>query len=62
MNKDMQHVKVFLTNENIEYIKSIGSFAQVLNFLVQEMRNNPNLQKHIQQEIMENNQHDKRSN
>lgn len=40
----MEHVKVFLTKENIDYIKSKGSFAQIVNLLIQEMRNNKSLE------------------
>lgn len=50
MNKQiqkMENVRIQLTKENIDYIKKHGSFAKVINYLVQEMRKNKELENKI---------------
>jgi len=44
---EMEYLKVQITKENIEFIKKHGSFAKVINFLVQEMREDDKLKQKI---------------
>lgn len=48
---EMEYLKVQMTKENIDFIKQHGSFAKVLNLLVQEMREDERLTAIIQQKI-----------
>lgn len=51
MENKMEYIKVQLTTENIEYVKQIGSFAKVINYLIQEMKDNKQLKNKIQSQI-----------
>jgi hypothetical protein len=51
MKKEMENVRIQLTKDNINYIKTKGSFAKVINFLVQEMINDKSLESKIQKLI-----------
>lgn len=51
MYKQMENVRIQLTKENIDYIKSKGSFAKVVNLLVQEMKDDRNLEISITKKI-----------
>ena len=43
----VEYIKVQLTLENISYVKSISSFAKVINYLIQEMREDKELEAKI---------------
>lgn len=44
---EMEHIKIQITKENIDFIKNHGSFAKVINFLVQEMKEDEKLKDKI---------------
>ena len=48
----MENVRIQLTKENIKYIKEHGSFAQVVNLLVQEMKINKELENSIKKKLI----------